>query len=189
MLQEHLGGHAGKTHLDKMAIAWIKEKFLAKSFLDIGCGTGGMVEYATSQGLDAVGIDGDHTLKRFDDSKFILHDFTNGPCPLSKQYDFGWSCEFVEHVYEKYIPNYIQSFQNCKVVMITYAPPGWVGHHHVNCQEEYYWIDKFKGYGLEYRKDWTEELRKISSMNTKKGNATEKSFVKNRGLIFQNVAR
>ena len=189
MLQEHLGGHAGKTHLDKMAIAWIKEKFLAKSFLDIGCGTGGMVEYATLQGLDAVGIDGDHTLKRFDDSKFILHDFTNGPCPLSKQYDFGWSCEFVEHVYEKYIPNYIQSFQNCKVVMITYAPPGWVGHHHVNCQEEYYWIDKFKGYGLEYRKDWTEELRKISSMNTKKGNATKKSFVKNRGLIFQNVAR
>ena len=73
--------------------------------------------------------------------------------------------------------------------MITYAPPGWVGHHHVNCQEEYYWIDKFKGYGLEYRKDWTEELRKISSMNTKKGNATKKSFVKNRGLIFQNVAR
>ena len=43
-LQDHLGGHMNKTHLDKGALAWIKNKFNAKTYLDIGCGPGGMVQ-------------------------------------------------------------------------------------------------------------------------------------------------
>lgn len=183
MLEEHLGGHNNKTHLDHGALFWLKEKFNANSYLDIGCGPGGMVELANNMGLEGYGIDGDYTLIRYDSTKFVIHDFTTGPAPITNTYDIGWSCEFVEHVYEEYIPNYIQAFQKCKVLAMTYAPPGWPGHHHVNLQEEQYWINKLTKYNLIYDKELTQELRKHSTMNQHK---KKKAFVKNRGLIFIN---
>jgi|TARA_B110000503_G_scaffold124508_1_gene191113 hypothetical protein len=186
MLEEHLGGHLNKTHLDDGALNWLKDTFKAKTYLDIGCGPGGMVELAEQLGLDSHGIDGDYTLTRYNADRFTIHDFTQGSAPLTKSYDIGWSCEFVEHVYEEYIPNYVQSFQQCKVLMITYAPPGWTGHHHVNLQEEQYWIDVLAKYDLIYNKELTKQLRIHSTMNQHK---KKKAFVKNRGLIFVNAKR
>jgi len=183
-LAEHLGGHANITHLDHGALNWAIEKFNVKTMLDIGCGPGGMVKLANETGLDAKGVDGDHTLKRYDESKFIIHDFTTGPVPDLPKYDLGWSVEFLEHVYEKFMPNYMPSFQACKIMIVTYAPPGWPGHHHVNCQKEPYWYEKFAEYGLEYDPDLTAELRRVSTMNK---NNKRNAFVKNRGLIFKNT--
>ena len=57
MLEPHLGGHQNKTHLDNGALDWLIKTFDAKSFLDIGCGPGGMVELAKSKGLLVKGID------------------------------------------------------------------------------------------------------------------------------------
>lgn len=183
MLEEHLGGHLNKTHLDEGSLLWLKKTFNAKTYLDIGCGPGGMVELAEALGFDSHGIDGDYTLTRYNTDKFTIHDFTHGPAPLTKTYDIGWSCEFVEHVYEEYIPNYAQAFQQCNVLAMTYAPPGWAGHHHVNLQEEQYWINTLARYNLIYNKQLTEQLRNHSTMNQYK---KKKAFVKNRGLIFIN---
>lgn len=185
-LPEHLGGHAGKTHMDNGAIEWIISRFNPKTFLDIGCGPGDLVKYTESLGLESLGIDGDHTLKRYNPNNFIIHDYTIGKCELDRIYDFGWSCEFVEHVYEEFLPNYMHTFQKCKIVMATYAPPGWKGHHHVNCREENYWIQKFSEYDFTYEENLTKELRLNSTMNTRNGKSQRKSFVKNRGLIFKN---
>lgn len=183
MLEDHLGGHAGKTHLDKGALLWAAQEFNCESFLDIGCGPGGMVQLAEENGFTSFGIDGDYTIDRYSVDNFLIHDFTTGPAPLTKKYDLGWSVEFVEHVYEEYMPNYMQAFQNCRIVAMTYAPPGWAGHHHVNLQEESYWIDKFKEYNLIYDKLKTQKLREFSTMNQHK---QKKAFVKNRGIIFVN---
>ena len=71
MLEEHLGGHAGYTHLDEGALDFVKDILQVKSMLDIGCGPGGMVELANQKDINAIGIDGDYTLDRYDDSKFI----------------------------------------------------------------------------------------------------------------------
>ena len=183
MLEKHLGGHNNKTHLDEGALVWMKNKFNAKSFLDIGCGTGGMVSLAEENGLDSHGIDGDYTVERYKQNNFTIHDFTVGPAPVSDVYDIGWSCEFVEHVYEQYMPNYMKAFQQCRVVAITYAPPNWPGHHHVNLQEERYWIDKMSDYGFIFDKELTLELRNKSTMNLDR---KKKAFVRNRGLLFIN---
>ena len=150
MLEDHLGGHLNKTHLDEGALLWLKSKFNAKTYLDIGCGPGGMVELAESHNLTATGVDGDYTLDRYNPNNFILHDFTTGPAPL---------------------------------IAMTYAPPGWTGHHHVNLQEEQYWIDKLAEYNLIYNAEYTQQLREQSTMNQHK---KKKAFVKNRGMIFIN---
>lgn len=181
MLEEHLGGHAGKTNVDVGALDWAIKKFNIKSMLDIGCGPGDMVKLACEKNINATGIDGDYTLNRWNKEKFIIHDYTKGPVPKLKKYDLAWSVEFVEHVYEEYMINYMPSFQKCKFVIITYAPPGWPGHHHVNCQSESYWISKFKGYGFNFNEEYTKELRANSTMNIHR---SKKAFVKNRGLFF-----
>ena len=63
-LPSHLGGHKNKTHLDEGTIDYLIKKFKPKSFLDIGCGPGGMVKIATNKGLKARGIDGDWLVER-----------------------------------------------------------------------------------------------------------------------------
>ena len=103
MLEEHLGGPSAKTHTDEGNFKLAIQTFDVNPMLDIGCGPGGMVELANNIGVDAFGVDGDYTLQRYDESKSI-HDFPNMVASITKQYDLGWSVEFVEHVYEKYIP-------------------------------------------------------------------------------------
>jgi hypothetical protein len=73
--------------------------------------------------------------------------------------DFGWSCEFVEHVYEKYSQNFINDLKLCKYVAITFAGPNQGGYHHVNCQPESYWIDVFENNGFLYDIEETKILR------------------------------
>ena len=182
MLEPHLGGHQNKTHLDNGALDWLIKTVDAKSFLDIGCGPGGMVELAKSKGLLVKGIDGDHTLKRPNETDYTLHDFSKAPLIPDFEYDIGWSVEFVEHVEEKYIPNYMPCFQSCNTVVITYAPPGWEGHHHVNLKDEDYWIQTFATNGLKHNAEMTHQLRQHSTKNL--GKKGKKAFVRNRGLVF-----
>jgi len=189
-LPTHLGGHNNLTNVDRGAFKWLLDVFQPKSFLDIGCGPGGMVDLAIEEGLDAYGIDGDFTVQRNNPSNVLIHDFTKGPAPLEKRYDIGWSVEFVEHVYERYIPDYIQSFQQCDVMIMSFAPIGHGGYHHVNENTEEYWIKTLESYGFEYHYKFTQDLRNSSTMNRKKSttnpNKLRKAFVHLRGLVFIN---
>jgi len=173
----HVGGHAGKTHLDEGILDFFLKEFKILTMLDIGCGPGGMIGLATEKGINAYGIDGDYRLKENNPEKIIIHDFTEGPYQHNTKYNLGYSCEFLEHVYEQYMPNYMESFKSCEHIVITYAPEGTPGHHHVNCQNENYWIDKFTNFGFEYNKDITEQVRKHSSM--------KREFIRDYGLYFR----
>ena len=185
MLEEHLGGHNGITHTDEGVLRWVISTLKINSMLDIGCGPGGMVQLADWHGLDAHGIDGDYTLERYDAEKFTIHDFTKGPAPINKQYDLGWSCEFVEHVYEQYIPNYAQAMQQCKHLIMTYSPVGHTGHHHVNCNTQEYWIEQLNKYGFVLDSTLTNQMRQASTMGKKR----KHQFINQTGLLFRNEQR
>ena len=183
IMNDHLGGHLNRTNIDVGALEWLLDTFSPKSFLDIGCGPGGMVQEASNQGLHARGIDGDPSVAQ---SFTTLHDFAESPIDMdSQQFDIGWSVEFIEHVYEKYIDNYMPAFQACKLLVVTYAPPGTPGHHHVNLQREDYWILKFAEYGFKFDDAHTLSLRNASTMNLNK-KSEEKRFVQKRGMVFIN---
>jgi hypothetical protein len=127
-------------------------------------------------GLKAVGIDGDFTVER-PGNHWHIHDYTSGPTSLTETFDLVWSCEFVEHVYEKYTSNFLQDFARGTWICMTYAPPGFPGHHHVNCQPEQYWIDAIESLGYCYEKEITKQVRTASTQR--------KKFIKKRGLVFQ----
>jgi|TARA_B110000305_G_scaffold238726_1_gene304825 cyclopropane fatty-acyl-phospholipid synthase-like methyltransferase len=181
MLEEHLGGHGGLTHIDQGALTWLKS-LGNKSYLDIGCGPGGMVELADSMGFKVLGIDGDYTLDRYNKDKFLIHDFAVGPVELNEIYDIGWSVEFVEHVEERFIPNYITAMQKCKALIMTHALEDQTGYHHVNCQNPPYWINKMSEYGFKLDEEKTNKLRIVSTMGKKK----KHRFLEKTGMYFVN---
>ena len=180
-LPEHLGGHMNVNHVDEGALKTIHEKFSIYSLLDVGCGLGEMKFLCDEKNITYQGIDGDYTAKRKHDN-VIIHDYTKGKSEISKQcgnpYDLGWSTEFLEHVDAKYVDNYMIDFVKCKYVLVTHAPPGKKGHHHVNCQTNEYWIKTFMKYNFAFDKEMTKLIRKNSSM--------ERNFIRDNGLFFVN---
>jgi len=177
ILPEHLGGSEGETHTDPGTLNYIIQATGAKSMLDIGCGPGGMVEYARSIGLEAFGVDGDNTINRGNLPVFI-HDFTTGPVPLKRQFDLAWCVEFVENVEERYMENFISAFQSCKYVLMTHAYPGQGGHHHVNEKDTPYWLDKMAKAGFIFEQEMTVRIRYASTMKQR--------YVRQHGLFFKN---
>ena len=143
--------------------------------LDIGCGPGGMRDIANSHNIFWYGVDGDSTVIENTDYS-LVHDFTLGEAKLEKSFDLVWCTEFLEHVEEKYIHNYMPLFKLGNLAVVTAAPPGWPGHHHVNCREESYWIDVFKNYGLQYDENLSFEFKSLSQMR--------KNFFKRAGMVF-----
>ena len=184
MIEEHLGGHSGVTTIDPPVLLYLKDRFNLKSMVDIGCGPGGMQKVAKSLGMSWYGVDGDSTVVQ-NTEVTKLHDFTKGKCVIKKKFDLAWSVEFLEHVEEQYIDNYMSIFSKAKYLCCTAAPPGATGHHHVNCNTEEYWIDKMSNYGFEYCEDLTTEMRNHSTMGTKK----KHRFLSRTGLLFQNEQR
>ena len=187
----HLGGHLNRTNIDQPLLEHLKNKLNINSMLDIGFGTGGMKKIADELNIKWFGVDGDPTVIENSDNT-LLHDFCVGQATIEKTFDLIWCTEFLEHVEEKYIPNYMPLFKLGKLAVVTAAPPGWPGHHHVNCREESYWIDVFKKYGFNYDNAKTIEFKSISKMNPEnKGYryGERKNFFLKAGLVFTNGNR
>lgn len=173
---KHLGGHLNITHTDSGSLSWIKSIYPnAKTLIDIGCGPGWQVNLANEMGFFSLGIDGDLNC-----NPDILHDFTLGKSPINKNFDIAWSVEFLEHVEEAYIDNFLSLFAQCNFIVCT-ASPSKAGYHHVNPQEQIYWVEKFKHYGLEFSDDLSLNLRKNSTM--------KRDFIRERGMVFLNKNR
>lgn len=170
----HLGGHYNFTAMIESTFDFIQQKYNIQSVIDIGCGPAGMVEYMRSKGADAIGVDGDPSLPKKD--YVIVHDYTLGQLQLDRKFDLAYSTEFLEHVYEQYIPNFLPSFQKAKYVFCSAAPVGQGGHHHVNENSKEYWIEKFDSYGFTYLKDDSDEISKTH----------EYKLVKNNSMFFVN---
>lgn len=174
----HLGGHKWRCNMDKASLLFLKKKYEVNSMIDIGCGLGGMIWYATYIGIQAVGIEGDSSLPQH--SLIIKHDFTKGVCEIEKyHYDLVWMVEFLEHLDECYLENIIPILLKSKIVFFTFAPKGKDGFHHVNCRSSFYWIRWFKQIGFSIEKASTRYVRLKSSMR--------RNFVRNTGFVLRNT--
>jgi SAM-dependent methyltransferase len=145
--------------------------------LDVGCGEGHAAAFFKTLGCDVMGVDGSMQAAR--DSiipdHHVIHDFVNGPYLPAREFDLVWSCEFVEHVEEKYCQNFLATFAcSRQYILTTHAGPGQPGWHHVNLQEEDYWIEKVEGIGFQFDPVLTDQSRQIA----------EPGHYEDRGLVF-----
>jgi cyclopropane fatty-acyl-phospholipid synthase-like methyltransferase len=173
-LPGHLGGHCGVTNIDTTILPYLQGRYDISSMLDVGCGLGGMQKIANDLGIEWAGIEGDFTLK--ENGSVIVHDFTTGPVAIDGMFDLVWSVEFLEHVEEKYICNYMPVFARARFAIVTAAKPGLYGHHHVNCKDQDYWVRVFDSFGFRYDGIETDKIKNISNMR--------KDFFKRHGMFF-----
>lgn len=162
-LPMHLGGHENETHLDEGALNYLIDNFGIKSMVDIGCGPAGMVELARSKGIEVLGVDGDFVVDR-NVSDIVIHDYQKDAFVPEKNYDLAWTVEFVEHIEEGYIRNFVATMDKCKYVLMTHAFPGQPGHHHVNCQTTEYWVHIMNAFGFTTDVNHTNAIRAASTM-------------------------
>jgi SAM-dependent methyltransferase len=146
------------------------DEFNVKSVIDVGCGFGFHTKYFRDiLNCDVLGVEGSE--KVVDASlipeNVICHDYTKGPFVPEKLFDMCWSVEFVEHVDEQYSQNFLETFKRSKYVVMTHGVPGQSGHHHVNCRDSNYWIDRMKDSNFELMPEMTENCRRISTIDKK----------------------
>lgn len=174
---DHLGGHLNKTHVDVGSLKWLVDNYDVATMVDVGCGPGGMRFEAEKLGVTWYGVDGDESVW-VPGSRIHTHDFTLGSFKSAEpKYDLGWSVEFLEHVEERYVPSYMDLFSRCRVVAATAAPPGYPGHHHVNCRSTDYWAGVFAAHGFVLDAAATATLRSVSTM--------VKPFMQRTGMLFR----
>lgn len=188
----HLGGHMLVTHTDEGALDYLLEEFPHLLYLiDVGCGPGGQVQLARTKILYSVGIDGDPALcsvwaKDETSARYILADLTKSGDRARTRLELlqavgrpslGWCVEFLEHVEAPYSSPIMTSvLPFIDILVVTAAPPGVVGQHHVNCQTEEYWVNFFNTHGFVLDERRTNLLRKSSTM--------KRNFVRERGMLF-----
>lgn len=188
-MSNHLGGCViegdGGTFAPQV---WDKiiELHNPKTVIDVGCGAGHSLKYFLDKHLDGIGVEGyQEAIKRSKVRESIVsHDYTLGEFVPSNDFDLAWCCEFVEHVEEKYVNNFMKTFQKCKLVAMTHGVPGQPGYHHVNCQEAKYWIDLFSKYGFDYLEEESFMLRK-TLFNPDGSWTPNGSHVRNTLMIFK----
>jgi SAM-dependent methyltransferase len=176
----HLGGYLVGGDPDTIYPElwdWLVETWEVKSVIDVGCGDGQALKYFAHRGCKYVlGVEGTSQA----DSMIVRHDYNTGPYVPDFHFDLAWSCEFVEHVEEQYVPNFMATFQAARFAMITHAEPGQPGWHHVNCKSADYWKGVFAAHGFEFDDSLTGMSRAVASANTRVFNHYRRS-----GLAFR----
>lgn len=160
-------------------VAWMG---IPASYLDLGSGTGAMVNVARKLGSDAYGVD----LINGPEGHFITHDLTQ-PMELSrdafanqtfthetqwpalKNFDLITCLEVAEHLplddHETLvdtIARHLRPKPNMDdasgFVIFSAAPPGQAGEHHIGCRPAREWRSMFYERGISYREDMTRQL-------------------------------
>lgn len=77
-----------------------------------------------------------------------------------QEYDLALCIEVLEHLPEEASETVVRSIaDSAQVAVVSPAPPGQGGTHHVNEQNFEYWIELFEGAGMEFDEQMTDQLR------------------------------
>jgi len=163
-------------------VAWMGQP---RSYLDLGSGTGAMVNMARKMGTEAYGVD----LINGPEHWFIAHDLTQ-PLHLDRtetgyraadwlsrswlgddvpRFDLITCLEVAEHLppdaHETLVDTIARHLRpkptmevDSGLVVFSAAPPGQAGEHHVGCRPAREWRAMFHERGISYRDDLTRQL-------------------------------
>ena len=179
----HLGGYIrggdDATYYPQLW-EWLVKSYGIRSVLDVGCGEGHALRYFQSLGLNELyGVDG--IAQEIPSVNFRQHDYTEGALDLSEEnFDLVWCCEFVEHVEERFVPNYLLSLVAGELILLTHAEPGQPGWHHVHLRDQAYWKGVMAAVGYEFNERMTQVTREFASESESPYNHFARS-----GLAFE----
>jgi len=163
----HLGGYVeGGDPNTTYPLLWqhLIDTEGVQSVIDVGCGDGrGAAAWFGRHGVETVGVDGLAEMTLAPNLVLVRHDYTEGPFFLDEPVDLVWSAEFVEHVDERYVRNFLDTFVAGRLILMTHAVPGQPGYHHVNCQPSEYWIERVEDRGYTLDRELTARCRALAA--------------------------
>jgi hypothetical protein len=128
------------------------------NYLDVGSGTGAMVNAAREMGVDAYGVD---LMAGFSD--YIYHHDLREPFDHGRKYQLITCIETVEHIDAPFAHVLVESIARHtipgSILFWTAAGPGQDGIDHKNCVLGSVWRDMFYQHGLSYRQDYTVKMQ------------------------------
>jgi SAM-dependent methyltransferase len=131
-------------------------KYLPKSVVDVGCGTGPFANEFLKLGVsDVAGYEGDwmKPLPTILPKNFYLYQDLTEDLNPTRVYDLCLCLEVAEHLEESSARTLIDTITRLSnVVVFSAAIPQQGGNHHVNEQWPFYWSNLFeeRGYYLEW---------------------------------------
>jgi len=145
----------------------LAERLAPRSVVDVGCGTGAMLEALQKHGVRCVGLEyASSGIKRCEARGLDVRrfDIENDTFSDPGRFDVAISFEVAEHLPARCSDRYVSLLCSlAPVVVMSAAPPGQGGLDHVNEQPPSWWIGKFagRGYGhdasvsVEMTSEWT----------------------------------
>lgn len=128
-----------------------------KTLVDIGCGTGALLEGICNRGVNAVGMEySDAGRAMCDKRKLKVRKFNILTDAIPQDIlgrDIAMSFEVAEHLPETGADRFVDLLCGLSnIVVCSAATPGQGGTEHLNEQPHEYWIAKFDKRGYEYDK-------------------------------------
>ena len=177
-IPNHLGGSNNICWVDRGSLKFLKNCLNIKTMIDIGCGLGYQVKIAKELGINAWGIDGDPNV-----NPDILIDYTKKSYRPSYDIDLAWSVEFLEHVPERFINNYMETFERCRYIVCTASY--FSSKRHYNVQDIDYWIRLFRENGFVYSSYLKGSVLRNSTMKPyDTGSLNSLTFLQCSGMAF-----
>lgn len=137
--------------------------FEPSSVIDFGCAIGSHLELFHEEGIKTKGIEGNRAA--FNHAviprEYLEEHDLRDPYEPEYSYDIALCFEVAEHLPERFADRLVDTLVAASnTIVMTAAPPGQVGRHHVNNQPREYWCQKFNSRGMEYDSEAVAWLRK-----------------------------
>jgi SAM-dependent methyltransferase len=139
----------------------LREYFEPNSVIDFGCAIGAHLELFYEENIEIKGVEGNSDAFKYavvPVEHLVEHDLRE-PYDPERSYDIAFCFEVAEHLPEEYADVLVDTLtKSSDTIVMTAAPPGQGGTHHVNEQPPEYWCDKFESRGFEYDSQDVETL-------------------------------
>lgn len=139
------------------------DEFSPNSVIDFGCSIGSYLEPFHEAGIDILGVEGNPAAFNYavvPREFLVVHDLRE-PYITDRKFDLAFSIEVAEHIPEAFDDAYVDTIANASdTVVLSAAPPGQGGTHHVNEKPRSYWKGKFEDRGMKYDAKTVEVLRR-----------------------------
>lgn len=133
----------------------IYRRFQPRTAIDWGCGAGLHAAELGRLGVDVIAVDavvaadelraGGIDIRRADLTEPLPFGF------VPDTYDLSLCVDVMEHLHEADADIALDNItQNAELVILSCAPPGQGGHHHVNEQPRRYWVARMAARGWRY---------------------------------------